>query len=963
MAERNLEQFQPRALLKPSILAMAEHVMPRLYVIVAPAGYGKTTVAQLLAARRDRRAYCDFYGVDSVEHAAKILLRGLAEEDGDRALSLGQDVLSAGRDGGRLRDIALRAWREAIADDSLFVIDHLEWLDDKPEIRSLLNDLLSWRHPTRRVALCSRTAIGLRTARYASPHETIFLTAELLRFDRNTITELAARSAISDSELDTIEQRTLGWPVAVLLLMRSAVAGRMASAVDLFTNSDDANLEDFLQNEIVERLSPDQLKAIIAATFVEDATFADIARSLGADDVSDYIHDLLRPIPIVTSNDGNHLAVHPLLRAAIERRYATRKAAVLLDIARKHRSKDDLLRAAQVFLLAGDADAAAASLESLSSQYSLAGVYLFDAPSLEAALLIARIDASTTVRHPVLWASSALAWIYTRPNEDWLNEARAVWRSIRLEGPLMLRVSVVGSYANVAGILGLFEEIYRVFEEFESSLHAEDSIGFTLLLMWRTALSVWQGLPTDVDGAAQQIGLALDVPATRALWNFHVAARNLRCLGDREAEAIALDDAHEAAARSQLPLVRALVAAERIFHAWFWGDDTGFDVRIAQLENTVRPNAIDGFRHLLACCRGRGHIEPVGYETLAFRCMAFLIGASRSNTSENALRCARSAIQAADQSGSWFYKTLARICCGVLETNGASAELFGAAMRCARKTKSSALISSVAAIQARASKTGMLRDFCSRFSSRSTGCKVEIRVLEMKVLRDGNQLDLAPREMELLAALAVAGRIIDREELSQRLWPDRSADSARNNLRAYLLRLRTRIGPGVISTTERQCGIAPQVTIDIAELAMLLRRLASGVHTMSHEDRVALEFAAIVSIDAIETSSRSWEWFAPILPRLGDLVRDAALAQIRDAMRRGEWPIALAHAKRLFDRDSSDETACELTIRAFQKVDDQFGAASALRQHALAVAEEFGSKPSPHLETLVGSGVTSGQTV
>jgi DNA-binding response OmpR family regulator len=77
---------------------------------------------------------------------------------------------------------------------------------------------------------------------------------------------------------------------------------------------------------------------------------------------------------------------------------------------------------------------------------------------------------------------------------------------------------------------------------------------------------------------------------------------------------------------------------------------------------------------------------------------------------------------------------------------------------------------------------------------------LEIRPAEYIALCDGRPLDLAPRELALLTALARRqGRIVSREELFDAVWQrpfrpdDRSVDVYVRKLRAKLARVRPEV--------------------------------------------------------------------------------------------------------------------------------------------------------------------------
>ena len=236
----------------------------RLALIVADAGYGKTT---LLAdwSRRTR---------------VRTLWYRLDEHDRDWAVFI-HHVVAAGREidpafapntDGQLRELSanlgnrstivrtllaeLRAW--AVVGTAL-ILDDYQHVDDVPEIREIVRDLVV-RGPDRlAVVISSRTRPTLPLARLRAIGEAAQIGTDDLRFDRDE-TERLFRDTYHDplerDLIDDLTRTTEGW-AATLRLVESVVRGRPRDEVRAVIRSlsgRHGDLHDYLAEEVVGRM-------------------------------------------------------------------------------------------------------------------------------------------------------------------------------------------------------------------------------------------------------------------------------------------------------------------------------------------------------------------------------------------------------------------------------------------------------------------------------------------------------------------------------------------------------------------------------------------------------------------------------------------------------------------------------------------------------------------------------------
>ena len=304
----------------------------RFVLLIAPAGFGKTTLARQFAERFPASATCDCTGVASEEELCRRILAALGRElpGTGRPLTELQFAIGAGSEADA--DLLLQLW-SANGPASAFTFENAEALAAQPQVRALLGRLLAATPPRRAVTVCSRTPVRIPTSRAVLPHETLTLRAADFAFNRSEIEEAFAEFALPNATIDQIEAVTRGWPIALLVLRRFTQEGRLG---DLLTRLDDVafdDVHDYLAGEVFGPLSARaNWMRWIACAAIEDATDEDLAAALGDLEVAeaaDAVEGLLRASPLLARTANGTYEVHPLLEHTIRTRYRRRRGELL----------------------------------------------------------------------------------------------------------------------------------------------------------------------------------------------------------------------------------------------------------------------------------------------------------------------------------------------------------------------------------------------------------------------------------------------------------------------------------------------------------------------------------------------------------------------------------------------------------------------------------------------------------
>jgi LuxR family maltose regulon positive regulatory protein len=261
---------QTRIIFRPRLTAMLDESSTRVKLLVAPAGYGKTTLARQWLGEPRRRAVWYRGGSASADVAA--LAVGIAE-------ATGEIVPDAGR---RMRD-RLRATGhpeddvEILAD--IFAEDVQEWPNDawlafddyqfamESPVSERFVDLLTHQTPLQMLIATRRRPSWATTRR--------ILYGDLQEIDRRALAmqDLEARAVLNRDDLDVanILERARGWP---------AVIGLLALNSELHAVEDDLpdHLYDYFAQEVCETLSSSDRLSLgeLCSVSLFDNQFADL---------------------------------------------------------------------------------------------------------------------------------------------------------------------------------------------------------------------------------------------------------------------------------------------------------------------------------------------------------------------------------------------------------------------------------------------------------------------------------------------------------------------------------------------------------------------------------------------------------------------------------------------------------------------------------------------------------------
>jgi LuxR family maltose regulon positive regulatory protein len=486
-----------------------------LALLVAPAGYGKTT-----------------------------LLRQWAERDG-RPFTW----MTAGEpnDGSALRD-ALSRWAEA-GRGAVLVVDDAHLLKARAS-RDALAGAVRESGPEHVLAIASRSDPGLPVGRLRTQDRLVELGPYALAMTEREAAMLLRRAGAPQDPADVavLHARTEGWPAALHL---AALALRDHDATLESFAGDDRFVADYLRDEVLPALTPKQL-AFMRRTSILDRLSGPLCDAVvGRDDSAQVLRELARVNVMVTPIDRAeeqfrcHRLLADMLRADLRRIAPAELPSAHRRASLWHERQGDIDRAIDHAIAAGDKDRSDRLLWSVAARYAFGG----RVASLEAWL--ARFSPDEIAVRPELALATAAGRLMLGDGdgaERWMGAAESTIDSARAEsrGPMTAGLMAVRAGIARDGIARMAQDAGRAYD-----LDTADG-------PWRTLACLLGGTAAQVGGGPDSGRALLEEGARRA--GIGAMAVKTLCLAQLAASALERgdrDEGVELAARARAGVVEA----------------------------------------------------------------------------------------------------------------------------------------------------------------------------------------------------------------------------------------------------------------------------------------------------------------------------------------------------------------------------------------------------------------------
>lgn len=856
-----------RTILREALVERFERSMPRIVVLAAPAGFGKSTAVRQLAARFERHAVVDLGGRNGASPAtiANAILAGLGNANPPGASDIAVGALSLGNVGSEQWYTRLRAlWQYTPAQPTMYVIENAA-AGHRGALAPLLEVLLPETPPTRTVAIVSREHVPLPVGKNLLPYDILRITAADLRFSEAEIRSVLPAD-MSEAMLRRLVVVSQGWPIAVMYLAALHERGELGDMLNTLDDATLGELSELLLDAVVDSLSADDRHLLSTCALSAGASFAE-CNYIASTEIGPNTFRESSPLAPFVRLEGDLVEVHPLLRAAIRRRFPKEARQAAIEVAQAARSAGDRVRAAKLYLDIGMHEAAIACIEGTIVPY-------VTAPTPQLAEIVAGVDLGLLSRFPSTWAGAFVFREYTAPWEQLIEEARAVYLALSDSVSPTVRAGVLTALVNALLGEGRVHECTRYVDEFERSLPATGSgREAEIVETWRDVLNVFSGRYRgwDVRGDLHIARLASN-DAAIALVEADVATLVMLARGEFAAARLVIEGALRRARAGPIPAVADAVFSMAIFGSVLSGDLLGAREFARQLDAELVPPRRDGWQRLIDAALDRPLAPDSRVERARTRFFApFVAAASEPARDRRAILVAQCE-RAAEACGDPFFITLATLVSVSPGTLNEEAALR--ARRAAGMVDSLPLQAAVNAWFSNGKELGMLRPLAEQLAfatpKRATP-SVAVGILDGIVRVNGRSLDVPAREMLLLAALAIERGTIGSARLAGMLWPDVEEAHAQNSLRVYVKRVRKRLGDDTVIRSAHGYTLGRRVEVDVWKLEHDLQCVRSG----RAEEAIVGKWRELL-MRPLPPLFANLDWFQPAAHRLENAARELA---------------------------------------------------------------------------------------
>lgn len=772
----------------------------------AASGFGKSTLARQFAQRYERVLTVDFAGVASASEVASRIAGSAVSMSLNATVEL---ALDRGVSQETWLAYARHVWREPICD--LALLENVENAADVDGGEAVVAKTLSATPRPRAIVCCSRRRLELQPSLFAMPHEVYAIREKELAFD---IDETQQLLDATPEQAKAVYSLTHGWPLGTRMILRLARESSLDNVLAQVETLEMDALYDYLLEHIVDRMNETSRAYAIALSVIPQPGYRDLEKLFGAS-----AHDLER-----RALDGGLVALHegiydlnPMVRGSIRYRYRDEAIALVQRLAQLW-LQDDPIRAATLFLEAGEPEAAATAVEPRALDFLNAP----NSPDVRA--VYQRIPKQEMLHHPQLWSSAMLYQGLSLPPQQRLDEALYVWERLPSTSTDRTRLCVASELIDSLSNVGRFEEAEALYERCVRAIESGDREMSVLRALCAIRLYARQGRFLEALPMYEEAREAIRrQPDAYSIAIGEMDLRLARARGNWPEERTWQDAALSYARESKNPLSIAHAFMESIFGAWFADDDERFNDLLQQFDDFRTPSISLGTSLFRDCALGRLDALVDGNERPQIRAYAYLIALSAAHGPQR-LAMALRAAAAADASRQPLVQTIARVAIAAIDPAGRSVHLE-LALRSAERIDVRELREAVAALQ-RGEVPKLFAGMTSRLTHGSADLqRYRLVIAEQTLHRGRESIELTKREAELLCFLGTRQRGVSLGVLAEAMMPEKDSPSASQALRTLVARVRKKCGDGVIVLGKRGYRLGCDVQVASQEIA---RRIAAA---------------------------------------------------------------------------------------------------------------------------------------
>jgi DNA-binding SARP family transcriptional activator len=310
-----------KAISRPRLCSkLKEITRKRLALVVAGAGYGKTTA--IVQALESVDAGIVWYGLEESDGELDVFLSCLLTgfQMLDPGFSVGRQVLSPQVlqfPEGRNEALAglLCALEDRVHSELVIVLDDFHLVRDHSAIVESLGFLMDRAPSNLHFIVASRTDPRLSSWKRAATRDVIEIWEAELSFTEEETAELLSEVfqwSAQDDQVRRIQRRTGGWPAALILAARAGAPARDGAALDM-PREPDAQVFEYLEDHVFPSLSQDTQSFVLRASLLPSVEPALCNEVFRRNDADDKLLELCRDHLFISSS-GTSFRFHQLFR-------------------------------------------------------------------------------------------------------------------------------------------------------------------------------------------------------------------------------------------------------------------------------------------------------------------------------------------------------------------------------------------------------------------------------------------------------------------------------------------------------------------------------------------------------------------------------------------------------------------------------------------------------------------------
>src|SRR3954470_22566322 len=306
----------------------------RVVLVLADAGYGKTTLLADFARRSRMRTLWDRIDPDDRDCVTMLLHLCAAVQEHDPTFAPATTAALADiATSGTTREAALSTFLDELpaiaASGAVLIFDDFHLVDDAPDARVIARELVTRAPERMTVVFASRRPPAIPLSKLRSVGEVAELGTDDLRFDAAETAQLFTETygrRLDPDVLEDLAVRTEGW-IASLQLVQAALRDRSPTEIRRFVrtlNGADHDLYDYLAEEVVGDLDEELQRFLMETSILQVVTpeLAEVVSARSGPDVARLTTaaERLTLLSRLSGGPRTHQRYHPLVRGFLEAR-------------------------------------------------------------------------------------------------------------------------------------------------------------------------------------------------------------------------------------------------------------------------------------------------------------------------------------------------------------------------------------------------------------------------------------------------------------------------------------------------------------------------------------------------------------------------------------------------------------------------------------------------------------------